>query len=77
MTVKSYIFNGFGIILKFDQSHCPNNIAFPRLFIDNIGTYLVTEEAGKLKFQTAAGWPMTLRRNVAPQAAVMQRSLPP
>lgn len=43
-----------------------------RLFIDNMGTYLVKEEPGKLKFQTAAGWPMTLRRNVAPQAAQMQ-----
>lgn len=35
-----------------------------RLFIDNIGSYLVSEEPTKLKFQTAAGWPMTLRRDV-------------
>ena len=76
MSVKCYIFIGFGIIMKLIKSPCPNNIAFPRLFIDNIGSYLVTEEAGKLKFQTAAGWPMTLRRIIAPQAAVMQRSLP-
>ena len=47
-------------------------VTFRRLFIDNVGTVLVSEEAGKLKFKTACGWPMTLRRNVPPQAAVMQ-----
>lgn len=43
-----------------------------RLFIDNVGTVLVSEDPGKLKFKTACGWSMTLRRNVPPQAAVMQ-----
>jgi hypothetical protein len=47
-------------------------VTFQRLFIDNIGTVLVSEDPGKLKFKTACGWPMTLRRNVPPQAAVMQ-----
>eukprot|EP01083_Nonionella_stella_P064853 169425_1 len=47
------------------------------LFIDNVGTRLVSEEPGKLKFKTAAGWPMVLRRDVvpqAPEAANMQHS---
>ena len=47
-------------------------VIFRRLFIDNVGTVLVSEDPGKLKFKTACGWPMTLRRNVPPQAAVMQ-----
>lgn len=47
-------------------------VTFQRLFIDNVGTVLVSEDPGKLKFKTACGWPMTLRRNVPPQAAVMQ-----
>ena len=47
-------------------------VTFQRLFIDNVGTVLVSEDPGKLKFKTASGWSMTLRRNVPPQAAVMQ-----
>ena len=47
-------------------------VTFRRLFIDNVGTVLVSEDPGKLKFKTACGWSMTLRRNVPPQAAVMQ-----
>jgi hypothetical protein len=47
-------------------------VTFQRLFIDNVGTVLVSEDPGKLKFKTACGWSMTLRRNVPPQAAVMQ-----
>ena len=49
-------------------------VIFQRLFIDNVGTVLVSEDPGKLKFNTACGWSMTLRRNVPPQAAVMQHN---
>ena len=43
-----------------------------KLYIDNIGSYVVSEERGKLKIQTASGWPMTLRRNVSPEKDAME-----
>jgi hypothetical protein len=49
-------------------------VTFQRRFIDNIGAVLDSEELGKLKFQMAGGWPMTICCNVPPQAAVIQHN---
>jgi len=45
-----------------------------KLYIDNVGSYIMSEDPGKLEVSTSAGWPMILHRPVPPAGASMQRT---
>lgn len=44
------------------------------LYIDNVGSYVVEDNHGKLEIKTAAGWwPMILHRDAPPESQRMMR----